>query len=227
MSDNVTKERFRDYLVCYKDTDEAEAVCGECGRPVCGPEIDASILGIATSAVGDHGHARRFRDSTFHHYQSGLGRTVLALGLLLLSVLLTAVFPRLIPGIVSVIFPRPIQLKPAIIQSAAILGVVLLATLRYQGGERTTNFRIRVRRTAKRILCDDCFEDRLVQLTVFYLVTVVAIIVVLVGIRNIVNQASALPLRVIALGLSLGILRDDIVALVVGLLKIGSQPDTR
>ncbi|WP_324759325.1 hypothetical protein [Haloarcula montana] len=219
----VTTETFRDYLVCYRDTDEAEAVCGDCGRPVCGPAMDISLGGVLGSITGDPGHGRRFHDSTFSQYASGLGRAALGLALVFVSILLSYVFPGLVPGIVAAVSPGPIGLKPALVQSTAILGVASLLTLRYQGGEHSTNFRIRVRKTATRVLCDECFENTMVQLVLFYFLTAVAAVLVIVGLRDIVATGALKPFRIVALGLGLGILRDDIVALAVWILEGGTE----
>lgn len=221
--DEVTTETFRDYLVCYRDTDEAEAVCGDCGRPVCGPAMDVTLSGLVGSITGDPGHGRRFHDSTFSQYTSGIGRAILALALVSVSILLSSVFPGLVPGIVQAVSSRPIGLKPALVQSTAILGLAYLLTLRYQGGEHSTNFRIRVRKTATRVLCDECFENTMVQLALFYLLTAVAVVLVLVGFRDIVSTGALKPFRIVALGFGLGILRDDIVALAVWVLESGAE----
>jgi len=223
MSTDTTSKRYSRELVCYRDTDEAEAVCGECGRPVCGPLRDSTLGGLVRSVFNDYGHGQLFHDATFHHYENGLGRVLLALGLLGVSVLFSVIVPGLIPTIVSETISRPIGLKPAIIQSSAILGLAALATLRYQRGERKTSFRIQVRRTADRVLCDECFENTLVQLALSYLITIVVLLLVIMGLRNAITAESALPLRTAALGLAIGIIGDDLVAYFMTALKSGGK----
>lgn len=219
MSTETTGTQHRRDLVCYRDTDEAEAVCGNCGRPVCGPLMDASFGGLIRNLYTDHGHGQRFHDATFHHYESGLGRVLLAVGLLGISILFSVVVPRLIPRIVLATISTPIELKPALIQSSAIIGIALLATLRYQRGERKTSFRIRIRRGYERVLCDECFENRLVQLALMYVITGVAIVSFLLGVRNAIATSSLLPLRMGALAIGIIVIRDDLVAYVMFILE--------
>lgn len=221
MSSDTSLKRASRTLLCYRDTDEAEAVCGECGEPVCGPVMKGTPWELLHSVFTAYGHGREFHDATFSHYESGLRRVVLLVGLFGVSLLFSVIFPRAIPTVVSAVFPTPIELKPAIVQSSAILGVALLLTLRYQRGDHKTRFRIRVRRTTDRVLCDGCFEDSLVQLALAYVVTAVIVVLVAVGLQDVLVQGSALPLRIVALGVGLGVLRDDIVASLMEVLETG------
>jgi hypothetical protein len=229
VSTETTTKRYRGDLVCYNDTDEAEAVCGKCGRPVCGPFMNASIMGLIRSVFRDYGHGNRFYDSTFHHYESGLKRVLLVISLLGISVLFSVIAPGLIPRIVSATISVPIGLKGAIIQSSAIVGVALLLTLRYQRGERKTSFRIRVRQGTTRVLCDNCFDDSLVQLALWYVTTAPAIVLIILGLSNAITAGSALPLRMIALGVGIITIRSDLVGYVMAALESdtrGSKPGT-
>ncbi len=223
MSTDTTSKRYSEDLLCYRDTDDAEAVCGECGRPVCGPVMNATVRGILSGLFSDYGHGKRFHDATFHSYENGVGRALLTVGLLGISVLFSAVAPGLIPAVVSATISAPIGLKPAVVQSSAVLGLASLLTLRYQRGERTTEFRVRVRRTASRVLCDECFENSLVQLALSYVVTAVVSVLIVFALLDVVSTGSALPLRIAALGVGLRIVGDDIVAYLMSV--VGTDGD--
>lgn len=222
---NTTSKRYRRELVCYRDTDKAEGVCGECGRPVCGPIMDTSVNGLLSSITSDHGHGRKLHDATFYHYKSGFKRVVLTAGLFGTALLFSFVFPGLISGVLSSIFSNPVGLEAAIVQSSLVLALAGLATLRYQKGERSTSLRIRVRETASRVFCDECFENRLVQLVLSYALNALVVIFVILGFRGLVAQGSALPLRFVALGFAVLLVRDDVVAYVMEILEPGDREE--
>lgn len=226
MDEERTAEKFRDHLVCYRDTKEATAVCGDCGRPVCGPVMNASIRGLISSVFKDHGHARRFNDSRFHYYESGLRRLFFGLGLIGLAILLSFVFPGVLSGLVSDGPDVLKELNSAVVQSSIILGVTLLVTLRYQGGERKTNFRIRVRKTTKRVVCDECLENNILQILLSYALVAIGVVVILIGVQNIVNETSVLPVRLIAASISLWMLGPDIINVIIGVLSTDTEIET-
>lgn len=216
--------KFDETLTCYTDTEEAKAVCGKCGRPVCGPVMNASFRDLIRSIFKEYGHGRRFRDSTFHHYENGIGHALLAISLLGISILLGVIFPNFIPGVVATVTSTPIYLNAALVQSAAIIGIAMLITLQFQrGGHTKLNLRVRTRQTGTRTLCDECFGDTFVQLALFYLITAIAIVLAVVGLREMIGQANALPLRIFALGIGFGILRDDLVTYAVEALDIDAD----
>ena len=222
-----TGKRYRDHLVCFRDTDRAEAVCGDCGCPVCGPILNVSLRGMVSSLFNDPGHGRQFHDATFHQYRSGLKRVTFSIGMLGTALLFSVIFPDIIPALVSAVFLSSIGLKPAIVHSAVILGIAGMLTLRYQPGERITSLRIRERRTVNRVVCDKCFENRLVQVLLTYALTAVFVVLILLGIKEIVTKGSLRPLRLVAVGFGLGMLRDDVVAYVMEILETGErEPET-
>jgi len=211
----TTRKRYRRELVCYRDADGADAVCGDCGRPVCGPILNTTLKGLVSSVFNEHGHGRRFHDSTFHEYRSGLKRVGLVVVLLGTALLFSVVFPNLLQTVVSLASLTPIGLNQAVVHSSVLLAIAAILTLRYQRGERTTDFRIRVRRTTDRVFCDKCFENRLVQWSLTYALIAVSAIVILFGIREVFTRGSALPLRVVVLGVAIAMVRDDLVAYVM------------
>lgn len=222
-TDDRASKRYRRELVCFKDTDSAEGVCGECGRPVCGPVLNATVGGLVGDLFNDHGHGRLFHDATFYHYESGVKKVILSVILVGVAALIGVVFPDFFPAVSSALFSRSIGLNDAVVQSSVILSVATLLTLRYQRGERNTSFRVRSRRTIDRLFCDQCFENRLVQLVVSYALSAVILVLVLLGLRGIVTQGSVRPLRLIALGAAVSILKTDVVAYAMAVLEPGDH----
>jgi hypothetical protein len=221
-----TGKRYQDNLICFRDVEEAEAVCGDCGRPVCGPILPLTVRGLVSSLFNDYGHGRRFHDYTFHEYRHGLGRIIFAGVMIGIVLLFSVVFSNIIPALWSIISQSSTGLdsavpqflsgfNSAVVQSAVILGVAGIFTLRYQRGERITSFRLRVRKTFDRVVCDDCSENRLVQILLTYAVTAIFMIIILIGIRGIITTESAGPLRLVAVGIGFRILRGDIVAYIL------------
>lgn len=196
MSDeDVTSTIWSRDLTCYKDSDVSEGVCGECGRPVCGD------------------HRRSLRDSTFHYYEGGSRRAVAVLvGLLAVPIVFTQLVPDLVPNLIQTALSRTLLFTDAVVQSAIILAVALALTLRLQSGEHRGDFRVLIRRATDRSLCDNCYEDTVLQRAFYYGVVVVAASLTLIGLRDIVTQGVLLPLRTVAVGLAVWVLRDDIVA---------------
>lgn len=197
-AEEVTSSIWSRDLTCYKDSDDSKTVCGKCGRPIC------------------EDHHRSLHDSTFYHYEDGSKRAVAVIvGLLAVPVLFVQLFPNLISGLIREVYGRPVFFTDAIVHSAVILALALGLTLRFQLGERRGDFRLLVRQTAERDLCDDCYEDTFLQRALYYGLILFALILVLVGLRGIFTQATLLPLRIIATGVGVWILRDDVVAYVM------------
>lgn len=203
MSDrSVTGSVWSRDLTCYRDSEKSVGVCGECGRPVC------------------RDHHRTLHDSTFHHYEDGSKRAVaVIIGIAGIPVVFGELFPNLIPGVIQEVLGRPLFFTDTVIHSSIILAVALGVTLRFQSGERRGDFRLLVRRIAKRDFCDDCYEDTFLQRALYYGLVVVAAILVLIGLRDLVTQEVLLPLRTVAVGVALWLIRDDVVAYIMHLFE--------
>lgn len=209
-NEGVTSSTWTRELTCYKDSDLAEGVCGECGRPVCAD------------------HQRSFHDSTFHHYEGGSRRAVVALiSLVGVPVVFDQLFPDLIPSLIVSVLRRPLFFTDAVVHSAVILGLALGLTLRFQSGEHRGNFRILARRVATRHLCGECYEETFLQRALHYALAVVAILLMLLGLRDLVSKGILLPLRTVAVGIGVWVLRDDLVAYAMYALEADEQTAER
>ncbi|MFB6171895.1 MAG: hypothetical protein ABEJ23_05125 [Haloarculaceae archaeon] len=197
-AESVRKE-VRDYLACAEHGDRAVGVCGVCGTPVC---TDG---------------ASEVTDATLPDYERSGSRRVL-LGLVLavgVPLVFSVLFPRLLGTLTRPLFQKPLYLKGGLVPSSVLIGLALLATVRYRVADQTLD--LFVRRSVERTVCSECKRTKNTQRYVRYAVVAIAALLVVYGLYRSVPGLFFQPLTYTGVGVALYVLRDEAVAVVSSL----------
>ena len=178
------------YLSCHRDTNEATAVCGACGIPLCGDHVNETT------------------DPLYSTFTRSRRPLLIGLGLLLVVPLAWFTLDP-VSFLEGEDISVPNGLGTTAVHSSVILGFGFLFLLWGQGANRNTSARLLERQSPVRTLCEDCFAD-----TSFHRLTTLALlgvggVVVLLGGYLAVTGESLPPLRISALGLAVIIVRHD------------------
>lgn len=183
--------------------DAAVGVCGLCGTPVC------------------HDCAKTLTDPLFQTFNPG-GWTKLVGGVGLLvgvPAVLWFVYPDLVLDVSNLIFGGTVFLKTGVLHSAIIIGAALLLSVWITTGD---GFGFIKGYTHERILCEDCYHERKHVKFIRILVIGIAGLVALYGLYTVATDGSKNPnlpfffreIRIVAVGVAVYILRDEITILI-------------
>lgn len=200
---SMKRQSYAKHLTCDRHGNtQAEKVCGSCGTPLC-DECAETIYDPTFSSFTTSGATRRLV----------LGITLIV-GMPILHAL---VLGDLITQIRLMLFPtRGLFPRVGLVHSSVILGMALLLTVWFRKGDIVEE-PLMLRQGSERTLCEDCTGGERLRRYLQLAVAGVALIIVLYGAYRLVTALNLAPLRVIAIGGAVYILRDTLVALVIGL----------
>lgn len=199
------RKRVRDYLACDTHGDEtAEQVCGECGTPVCDDCAD------------------RVNDMTLNDYEPGAARHIaVALGLVFVVPFLVNLVPQGVSLALADLAGKdsPLYYKGGLALASMLVGVAMLASVRYRPASSASDFELLTRNSNERVVCGDCKSEKSVQQGVYYLVAALGVLVALYGVWTAVDALFFRSLRVAGVGGAIFVLRAEITTFVLGFLE--------
>lgn len=208
MSSQNQNERSYQYkqgqLTCHRDTNRAEAVCGECGTPLCENHSTQKLLFIE----------KVFRDWSFSRFRGGQQPLIKSV-VLLIALPLAWVFVEPLTLVENAGISPPASTGRAVLHSSIILGFAFTLKLWGQGSDENTSIRLLYREPPKRVLCKSCFDDNFLQVIIGYTMLGLSVLVMLAGVYLAWNSKSLGALRLSVVGLGIFVIRHDVTLYIV------------
>jgi hypothetical protein len=189
-------------LTCNEDcSDNATAVCGRCGIPLCSD------------------HQNEQRDPMFSDFSEKFRYFLLAIGLVAVIPIAWTMLDPVTMLEEEVLADQedisvPDGSSTTVLHSSVLLGLGLWFALWAQSADRKTSARFLWRTPPRRTLCRECSADARVPLFILYAVSALAALLVLLGVYLAWSSSGVTPLRLSALGLAVYIVRTDAVMLI-------------
>lgn len=192
-----------DTLPCKNhQRDTAIGVCGTCGDPLC-PDC-----------------TEKFTDPAFRTFKPG-GLVTLIAGFVLLvgvPVFLLSIYPDFVTDVSRLVFGGTVFLETGLVHSSVILGAALLLSVWFKHGD---GIGLVSGQAHERILCDECYHERRQLTVISKLVLAIAAVIIIYGLYTVATDGSRNPnrpfffreIRIIAAGIAIYVLRDEITLL--------------